>query len=91
MTDVTDITGTEKVAAFLLSLERDDALSLMRHLDAELVASIASAMTELEDKFRSLASRAPSYGQTEAFIDAVWALEAGDDVSELMALAVPNV
>ena len=47
--------------------------------------------TELEDKFRSLASRAPSYGQTEACIDAVWALEASDDVSELMALAVPNV
>ena len=46
---------------------------------------------ELEDKFRSLASRAPSYGQTEACIDAVWALEASDDVSELMALAVPNV
>lgn len=51
MSNVTDISGTEKVAAFLLSLERDDALSLMRHLDAELVASIASAMTELDDKF----------------------------------------
>ena len=51
MSNEIDITGTEKVAAFLLSLEREDALELMRHLDPELVASIASAMTELGDKF----------------------------------------
>jgi flagellar motor switch protein FliG len=51
MSNELEITGTEKVAAFLLSLEREDALELMRHLDAELVASIASAMTELGDKF----------------------------------------
>lgn len=46
-----EIPGTERAAAFLLSLDREDALSVMRHLDGELVSEVASSMTELGEKF----------------------------------------
>jgi flagellar motor switch protein FliG len=51
MTDKPELLGTERAAAFLLSLERDNALSLLRHLNEDLVSDVASAMTELGDKF----------------------------------------
>ncbi|MFT7484359.1 MAG: flagellar motor switch protein FliG [Candidatus Paceibacteria bacterium] len=51
MSPKNEIPGPERAAAFLLSLEREDALSVMRHLDADLVSEVASAMTELDEKF----------------------------------------
>ena len=40
--------GTHKVAAFLLSLDKEVSASVMRHLDAKVVANVAEAMTELD-------------------------------------------
>lgn len=51
MAGTDDIPGPERIAAFLLSVEREAALEILRHLDCELVAEVASAMTELGDKF----------------------------------------
>jgi flagellar motor switch protein FliG len=51
MKDPHDIPGPERIAAFLLSLEREDALEVLRHLEGELVAEVASAMTEIGDRF----------------------------------------
>lgn len=46
-----DTAGTDRAAAFLLSLDREDALSVLRHLDSEIVSEVASSMLELGDKF----------------------------------------
>ena len=51
MSEENEVAGPHRVAAFLLSLERDAALEVMRHLDSELVSEIASAMTELGETF----------------------------------------
>lgn len=40
--------GAQRVAAFLLSLEKEDAARVMRHIDAKVVSAIAEAMTELD-------------------------------------------
>lgn len=40
--------GSHKVAAFLLSLDKDVSASVMRHLDSKVVADVAEAMTELD-------------------------------------------
>ncbi|MCP3914808.1 MAG: hypothetical protein GY711_04510 [bacterium] len=42
------ITGPQKVAAFLLSLDQEVATKVMRHLDPKVVPEIAAAMTELD-------------------------------------------
>ncbi len=45
---------------------------------------------EIEEKFRTLAATyAPDCGEAEKLIDAVWSLENADDVSRMMAYAVP--
>lgn len=41
-------TGVEKVAAFLLSLSKDDAAKLLKSLDPKIVPLVAAAMTELD-------------------------------------------
>ena len=43
-----NITGTQKVAAFLLSLDKQVGAEVMRRLDPKVVANVAEAMTELE-------------------------------------------
>jgi len=43
-----EIPGAQKVAAFLLSLGKDDSASVMRHLDPKVVSDVAEAMTELD-------------------------------------------
>lgn len=40
--------GSHRAAAFLLSLEKEDAARVMRHLDPKVVAHVAEAMTELD-------------------------------------------
>ncbi len=50
MTDSNDsqsLSGPHKVAAFLLSLEKDDGARVMRHLNPAVVPAVAAAMTEL--------------------------------------------
>ena len=45
---------------------------------------------EIEEKFRTLAATyAPDCGETEKLIEAIWLLENADDVSQMMAYAVP--
>ena len=51
MNEATNIGGAHRVAAFLLSLERDNALEVLRHFDEEVVSEVASAMTELGEEF----------------------------------------
>ena len=43
MSDKPELLGTERAAAFLLSLERENALSLLRHLNEDLVSEVAAA------------------------------------------------
>ena len=40
-------TGPHRVAAFLLSLDKEDAARVMRHLDPKIVSDVAEAMTAL--------------------------------------------
>lgn len=42
------LSGPHKVAAFLLSLEKEDGARVMRHLNPEVVPAVAAAMTELD-------------------------------------------
>ena len=44
--------GDQRVAAFLLSLDRDQAAELMSRLDPDAVPAVAKAMLELDDSFR---------------------------------------
>ena len=45
---------------------------------------------EIEEKFRTLAATyAPDCGEAEKLIEAVWSLENADEVSQMMAYAVP--
>jgi flagellar motor switch protein FliG len=48
--------GAHRVAAFLLSLEREAALEVMRHLDEDTVSDVAAAMTELGAEFSESAN-----------------------------------
>jgi len=43
--------GPQKVAAFLLSLERPAAAEVMKRLDAEVISEVAAAMTDLDESF----------------------------------------
>ncbi len=40
--------GTHRVAAFLLSLDKEASANIMRHLDPKIISDVAEAMTELE-------------------------------------------
>ncbi len=51
MKNANPTSGAHRVAAFLLSLERECALDVMRHLDEDVVSTVASAMTELGEEF----------------------------------------
>lgn len=42
------LSGPHKVAAFLLSLEKEDGARVMRHLNPAVVPAVAAAMTELD-------------------------------------------
>ena len=48
MSGEANITGAQKVAAFLLSLDKNVGAEVMRHLDPKVVSNVAEAMTELE-------------------------------------------
>ena len=46
-----DLRGDQRVAAFLLSLDRDQAAELMSRLDPAVVPAVAKAMLELDESF----------------------------------------
>ena len=46
-----DLRGDQRVAAFLLSLERDQAAEIMSRLDPAAVPVVAKAMLELDETF----------------------------------------
>ena len=46
-----DLRGDQRVAAFLLSLDRDQAAELMSRLDPAVVPAVAKAMLELDETF----------------------------------------
>jgi len=43
--------GVQKVAAFLLSLDKEAAVEVLSHLDDEVVSQVAVAMSELDESF----------------------------------------
>lgn len=48
--------GPQKVAAFLLSLEKSAAAAVLKNLDPRVLSEVASAMTELDPKLQDRAS-----------------------------------
>lgn len=58
MSDKNDkpISGPQKVAAFLLSLDKAQAAAVLKGLDPKVVAEVASAMTELDPKLQDRAA-----------------------------------
>jgi len=58
-----DLRGDQRVAAFLLSLDKDKAAELMSQLDPEAVPAVAKAMLELDESFSSPESVDKLYGE----------------------------
>ena len=58
-----DLRGDQRVAAFLLSLDKDKAAELMSCLDLEAVPSVAKAMLELDPTFSQPESVDRLYGE----------------------------
>lgn len=56
MSEGQEVLGAHKVAAFLLSLDQEAALELLRQLDEDLVSDVAEAMTQLGESFSDLES-----------------------------------
>ncbi len=50
------ISGTQKVAAFLLSLDKAAAAGVLKALDPKVVSEVAAAMTELDPKLQDRAA-----------------------------------
>lgn len=61
MSPLQEVTGAQKVAAFLLSLDKDVSAKIMRTLDPKVVPDIAEAMTELDPELCKVES-----------VDAIW-------------------
>ena len=47
----TPLSGAQKVAAFLLSLDKQAAATVLKNIDARVLPKIAEAMTELDPRF----------------------------------------
>jgi flagellar motor switch protein FliG len=54
-TDEKTVSGPQKVAAFLLSLEKGAAAAVLKSLDPRVVSEVAAAMTELDPKLQDRA------------------------------------
>ena len=50
------ISGPQKVAAFLLSLDKASAAAVLKSLDPKVVSEVAAAMTELDPKLQDRAA-----------------------------------
>lgn len=50
--DAKNINGAQKVAAFLLSLDKSAAAAVLKNLDPKIVSEVAAAMTELDPKLQ---------------------------------------
>ena len=49
MTDTTNLRGARRVAAFLLTLDKDAAASILQKLDPAIVADVAEALTSVDE------------------------------------------
>ena len=56
MSDAKSISGPQKVAAFLLSLNKAAAAGVLKTLDPKVVSEVAAAMTELDPKLQDRAA-----------------------------------
>lgn len=57
-----EISGVQKVAAFLLSLDKDVSADLLRRLDPKVIPSVAQAMTDLQPEMCTVESVDEIYG-----------------------------
>lgn len=73
------ITGAQKVAALLLSLDRGAAASVLEKLDPKIVAEVAAAMTELDPSFQDAKTIDALYGELARTLHAPTRLRAPDD------------
>lgn len=57
------LSGPQRVAAFLLSLDRDAAASMMRHLSDDIVSEVVEAMREIDGSFAGIDLMKRLHGQ----------------------------
>jgi flagellar motor switch protein FliG len=74
------ITGAQKVAALLLSLDRTAAAAVLQKLDPKIVAEVAAAMTELDASFQDAKAIDALYGELSRTLHAPTRLRTPDDV-----------
>ncbi len=85
MSAPTGISGAQKVAAFLLSLDKAAAAAVLKTLDAKVVSEVASAMTELDPKLQDRAAVDALYAEMSRTLHAPSKPRAAGD-AELSAL-----
>ena len=85
MNAVKSISGAQKVAAFLLSLDKTAAAAVLKTLDARVVSEVASAMTELDPKLQDRAAVDALYAEMSRTLHAPSKPRAAGD-AELAAL-----
>jgi flagellar motor switch protein FliG len=85
MTDTKAISGAQKVAAFLLSLDKATAAGVLKTLDPKVVSEVASAMTELDPKLQDRAAVDALYTELSRMLHAPVQPRAAVD-GELQAL-----
>lgn len=85
MSDVKAISGAQKVAAFLLSLDKAAAAGVLKTLDPKVVSEVAAAMTELDPKLQDRAAVDALYGELSRALHAPVKPRAAED-GELQAL-----
>src|SRR6185503_18103943 len=79
------ISGTQKVAAFLLSLDKTTAAGVLKTLDPKIVSEVASAMTELDPKLQDRAAVDALYTELSRALHKPAPPRAAED-AELLAL-----
>src|SRR5439155_3821102 len=80
------ITGAQKVAALLLSLDKSAAASVLEKLDPKVVAEVAAAMTELDASFQDAKKIDALFGELARSLHAPSRLRTPDDVEMGMLL-----
>lgn len=61
--DPDSLTGPQRVAAFLLSLDRDAAAAMMRHLSDDVVTEVVEAMSSVDSSFAGVDLMKRLHGQ----------------------------
>lgn len=78
--DEKPISGPQKVAAFLLSLDKPAAAAVLKGLDPRVVAEVAAAMTELDPKLQDRAAVDALYKEISRTLHAPAKPRAAEDV-----------